>query len=94
MDGEEVVQLYVRNKTTKWIVPIVALKGYKRISLKKGELQRVSFTLSPEDFSVTTGDALQVVEPGTFEISVDGKVPDQKSLFTVVQLTGKTVEIP
>ena len=94
MEGEEVVQLYLSNKTAKWIVPNVALKGFKRISLKEGELQTVTFTLNPEDFEITNGDAIQEVEPGTFEIAVDGKVPDKNSLSKTIKLTGKTVEIP
>ena len=94
MDGEEVVQLYLSNKTTKWIVPQVALKGFKRINLKKGEKQSVTFSLNPEDFAITNSDARQLVEPGTFEIAVDGKVPDKNSAQKTIQLTGKTIEIP
>ena len=94
MDGAEVVQVYVSNKTTSQTVPITALKGFKRVDLKKGEVQSVSFTLNPDDFAVTTADALQVVEPGTFEIAVGGKVPDQNSVVSTLQLVGKTVSIP
>ncbi len=94
MDGAEVVQVYIKNKTTTRIVSIHALKGFKQISLKKGEVQSVSFNLNPEDFAITTADALQVVEPGTFEIAVGGKAPDQNTLVSTIQLVGKTVEIP
>jgi len=93
MDGEEVVQLYLSNKTTKWIVPNVALKGFQRINLKQGEIQSVTFTLNPEDFAITNTDARQIVEPGTFEIAVDGKVPDKNSVLKTIQLKGKSVEI-
>jgi len=94
MDGEEVVQLYLSNKTTKWIVPQVALKGFRRICLKKGEQQSVTFSLNPEDFAITDSDARQMVEPGTFEIAVDGKVPDKNSVLKTIQLTGNAIEIP
>ena len=92
-DGEEVVQLYLSNKTAKSVVPITALKGFKRIYLKKGEFQTVTFALNPEDFAITSADALQIVEPGTFEVIIGGKAPDQNSLTKTIQLKGKTVEI-
>jgi len=93
VDGEEVVQLYVSNKTSKIEVPIVALKGFQRINLKKGEQKSVTFKLNPENFSTTNGDAKQVVEPGTFEIAVGGAVPGKNSLVKTIKLTGNTVEI-
>jgi len=93
VDGEEVVQLYVSNKTAKSEVPIVALKGFKRVNLKKGEQKSVTFTLNPEDFSTTNGDAKQIVEAGTFEIAVDRAVPGKNSLVKTIKLTGNTVEI-
>jgi beta-glucosidase len=92
-DGDEVVQIYVSNKTAKSIVPITSLKGFKRVSLKQGEKKTVSFTLKPEDFSVTNADALRVVEPGVFDISVDGKVPDKNSNVEAIEITGSIFEI-
>lgn len=93
IDGEEVVQIYVSNKTAKSIVPNVALKGFQRIFLKKGEQKSVTFSLAPEDFSVTNEDARQLVEPGTFEIAVGGAVPGKNSVVKTIQLAGNTVEI-
>ena len=52
-DGDEVVQLYVKhpqNGNTR--VPLKSLKGFKRIHLKKGESQQVTFTLSPEELAL------------------------------------------
>jgi beta-glucosidase len=92
-DGEEVVQIYVANKTAKTIVPITALKGFKRVFLKLGEKKTVTFTLNPEDFSVTNADALQVVESGVFDIVVDGASPDKNSLSKSIEITGAPVEI-
>jgi beta-glucosidase len=92
-DGEEVVQIYVSNKTATSIVPIVALKGFKRVYLKQGEKKTVSFTLKPEDFSVTNADAKQVVEAGSFEVAVGGCVPGKNSLRKTVAIGGKDFEI-
>ncbi|HEY3390321.1 MAG TPA: glycoside hydrolase family 3 C-terminal domain-containing protein, partial [Prolixibacteraceae bacterium] len=92
-DGEEVVQLYVSNKTAKTEVPIAALKGFQRINLKKGEQKSVSFTLNPEDFSVTNGDAKQVVEPGVFVIAIGGAIPGKDSVVKTIKLTGNIFEV-
>jgi len=89
VDGEEVVQIYVSNKTVNADLPLVALKGFQRINLKKGEQKTVTFNLTPEDFSVTTGDALQVVTPGTFEIAVGGGVPGKDTVIKSIKLTGE-----
>lgn len=93
VDGEEVVQLYVSNKSDKPEMAMIALKGFKRVYLKKGEQKSVTFTLNPEDFSVTNGDARQVVEPGTFEITVCGALPGKNSMVKTIKLTGKILEI-
>jgi len=93
VDGEEVVQIYVSNKTAKSEVPIVALKGFQRINLKKGEQKTVTFKLNPEDFSITNSDAKQIAEPGTFDIAVSGAVPDKNSLVKTIKLIGNTIEI-
>jgi len=93
VDGEEVVQIYISNKTAKSVVPGVALKGFQRIFLKKGEQKTVTFTLTPEDFSVTNADARQVTDPGTFEIAVGGSVPGKNSVVKSITLTGDATEI-
>lgn len=93
LDGEEVVQIYVSNKTAKSVVPIVALKGFQRVSLKKGEQKTVRLTLTPEDFSVTNSDARQVEEPGTFELSVGGGQPGKNSVTKSIQIGGDVFEI-
>ena len=92
-DGEEVVQVYVSNKTATTIVPITSLKGFKRVYLKQGEKKTVTFTLKPEDFSVTTADAIQVVAPGVFDIAVGGAIPDINTEVRSIEITGNAFEI-
>lgn len=92
-DGEEVVQIYVSNKSSNSIVPVTALKGFQRIYLKKGEQKKIEFTLSPEDFSITRGDSRQFVEPGIFGIAVGGGVHSTGSIVKTINLTGNSFEI-
>jgi beta-glucosidase len=47
--GDEVVQLYVHQRAGSSSRPVRELKGFKRVSLKPGETQTVSFSLGPEE---------------------------------------------
>jgi len=47
--GDEVVQLYVHQKAGSASRPVRELKGFKRIGLKPGETQTVSFSLGPDE---------------------------------------------
>ena len=75
MAGDEVVQVYVSDRSASVPVPIRALKGFRRIHLNPGEAQRVEFALPPEDFSVINEDNNRVNHPGTFEISIGNGQP-------------------
>lgn len=85
-DGEEVVQLYVSDKSTT-NSPISSLKSFKRISLKRGEKQKVSFTLQPEVFSSIISNSQKVIEPGNYEITVGGSFNDENSVVQNIVLT-------
>jgi beta-glucosidase len=74
MDGEEVVQLYVTGSDQN--APVRALKGFKRIFLKKGESRIVSFALTPEDLSLMDGNGNPKRFSGKVLISVGGSQPD------------------
>ena len=45
IDGEEIVQLYIRDKVSSATRPVKELKGYQRVALKAGETKTVSFTI-------------------------------------------------
>lgn len=68
--GDEVVQVYIRDDVASVTRPIKLLKGFKRITLKPDETQRVNFTLEPEAFMFTGLDYQPTIEPGTFTIMV------------------------
>ncbi|MBN1996334.1 glycoside hydrolase family 3 C-terminal domain-containing protein [candidate division KSB1 bacterium] len=79
MDGDEVVQLYVRDLEFSVKRPIRELKGFKRIHIKKGESKTVRFKLPVSEFKFwDTGKNSWRVEPGEFEISVGGSSRDIK----------------
>jgi beta-glucosidase len=73
--GDEVVQLYVTDREASVPVPVRALKGFQRLTLRPGERRLVRFTLSERDFSLIAADGQRMVEPGFFAIAVGGKQP-------------------
>ncbi|SFN41093.1 beta-glucosidase [Chitinophaga sp. YR627] len=78
-DGEEVVQLYVRDMVGSVTRPVKELKGYKKITLAKGETKTVTFELSVEDLKFYDKDMRWKAEPGDFTIFVGTNSRDVQS---------------
>lgn len=68
--GDEIVQLYIRDKVCSITRPIKELKDFKRISLKPGETKQVSFIVTPDKLKFYNVNMTEIVEPGDFEIMV------------------------
>ncbi|MEX1275633.1 MAG: glycoside hydrolase family 3 C-terminal domain-containing protein, partial [Bacteroidota bacterium] len=69
-EGDEVVQLYVRDVVASVTRPVLELKGFRRITLKPGEARTVEFVLQSRDLGLLN-DAMQWrVEPGLFKVFV------------------------
>jgi beta-glucosidase len=66
--GEEIVQMYIRDKVSSVTRPVKELRGFKRISLKAGETKMVTFGIDPEKLAFHNIEMKYVVEPGIFEI--------------------------
>lgn len=69
-DGDEVVQLYINDVVSSVETPHMLLKGFERISLKKGESKQVTFRLTFDDLALYDLNLKQVVEPGTVKVMV------------------------
>ncbi len=68
-DGEEVVQLYIRDVAASLIRPVKELKAFKKVFIKKGEEKTITFELKPErDFAFYRADMTYGTEPGRFLI--------------------------
>ena len=72
MDGDEVVQLYIRDMVSTVTRAVQELKDFTRIHLKKGETNTVSFTVTADKLQYFGPGMKRVVEPGEFEIQVGG----------------------
>ena len=66
-DGDEIVQLYVRQLVASVSRPVKELKGFRRITLAAGEKRRVEFTITKNDLQFWL-DHGWTVEPGTFKV--------------------------
>ena len=74
--GEEVVQLYLRDRVASLTRPVKELKGFRKIRLAAGESQVVSFELDARDLRFYDRQLRPVVEPGEFEVYVGGNSED------------------
>ncbi|MBF0408681.1 MAG: beta-glucosidase BglX [Candidatus Riflebacteria bacterium] len=78
-DGEEVVQLYVRDISGSVTRPVKELKGFKKVLIEKGKSKKVSFELKSEDLAFYGIDMSFAPEPGKFQVFVGGNSRDTLS---------------
>ncbi len=69
-DGDEVSQLYIRDMLSSVARPVLELKGFQRIHLKKGETKTLSFLITPTMLEMLNDKMERVVEPGDFRIMI------------------------
>ncbi|WP_083634383.1 glycoside hydrolase family 3 C-terminal domain-containing protein [Saccharicrinis aurantiacus] len=74
-DIDEVVQLYVSPVEVTGNIPHTSLKAFKRISLKKGATQNVSFEIESDDLKVVNTDGEKVWRKGAYKVIVGNASP-------------------
>jgi len=84
-DADEIVQLYVRDLVGSVSRPVKELKGFSRISLKKGETRNVTFTLKPDDLKFYNQQLEYKCEPGDYEVMVGPNSRDLQTLKFTLQ---------
>lgn len=82
-DGEEVVQLYVRDKVGSITRPLKELKGFQKVLIRRGETKTISFELTPDDLAFYHPDLKKYWEPGEFiiEVGTNSQETISKSIF-------------
>jgi beta-glucosidase len=78
-DGEETVQLYIRDMVATVTQPVKELKKFRKVYLKKGESREISFSLTTEDLKYVNSDLKWVYDPGAFKIFAGGNSRDVMS---------------
>jgi len=69
-DGEEAVQLYLRDELASLARPVMELKGFQRVLLKKGEKKTVFFDITPDMLEMLNAENKMVIEPGSFRVMI------------------------
>ncbi|MCL3780114.1 beta-glucosidase [Prolixibacteraceae bacterium JC049] len=82
-EGDEVVQLYVKDKVSSVITYEQILRGFERVHLKAGETKTVSFEITPEDLEILDKNMKWVVEPGEFQFLIGASSTDIKLKQTI-----------
>jgi len=82
--GDEVVQLYIRHLDASVTQPVMALKGFERVTLAAGETRKISLTLGPKAFRIWNLEMKEVVEPGRVEIMAgNSSAKVQSAILTI-----------
>ena len=74
--GEEVVQLYLRDKVGSVVRPIIELKDFQKIKLNAGETKTVKFTIDKQKLSFYNSDLKWITEPGDFDLMIGSSSSD------------------
>jgi len=84
--GDEIVQLYVRDRQASIVRPVKELKGFARVSLEPNMRKRIVFSI-PTDVLSFVSNRKRIVEPGEFDIMIASSSEDIK-WSSIVTLTG------
>jgi beta-glucosidase len=84
--GEEIVQLYLRDKVSSVARPVKELKDFKKIALKSGESKSISFIIDKEKLSFYNQKLQWIAEPGFFDLMIGASSSDIRlnSIFELV----------
>ncbi len=75
-DGDEVVQLYIRDEYASVTRPVKELKAFRRVSLKNGESTEVEFGITPKMLQCWGASEKWAVEPGDFTVLIGSSSAD------------------
>lgn len=87
-EGDEVVQLYIRDMLSSVARPVLELKGFQRVHLAAGESKIISFLITPEMLQILNEKMEPVVEPGDFRIMI-GSSSRELQLKDTLQVINK-----
>jgi beta-glucosidase len=83
-DGQETVQLYIRDMVGSVVRPVRELKGFQQVFLKAGESKQLSFSLTVEDLRFYNDRLQHIFEPGDFKVYAGGNPRELKeAAFTL-----------
>lgn len=75
-EGEEVVQLYLRDKVGSIVRPVKELKDFQKVRLAAGESRAIKFVINREKLSFYNQQLQRMAEPGDFELMIGASSRD------------------
>jgi beta-glucosidase len=91
-EGDEVVQLYLRDVDASVTRPVQELRGFKRVHLAAGETRRVTFRLSVEQLAFSGVDGRLRVEPGRVTVMA-GSSSENLPCTAEIDITGEAITV-
>lgn len=79
--GEEVVQLYIKDKFGSVVRPVLELRDFQKVKLNAGESKNIEFTIDKEKLSFYNDKLEWIAEPGDFEVMIGASSADIKLKF-------------
>ncbi len=76
--GEEVAQLYLKDKFGSVVRPVLELRDFQKVKLNAGETKTIEFTIDKEKLSFYNNKLEWVAEPGDFEVMIGTSSADIK----------------
>jgi beta-glucosidase len=75
-DGEEVVQLYLKDQVGSVVRPVKELRDFQKVFLKAGASQKITFTVDKEKLAFYNAKLEWAPEPGAFEVQLGASSAD------------------
>ncbi len=82
--GDEIVQLYIRDRVSSVTRPVKELRGFRRVSLQPGERRDVAFAIDRDALAFHDVDMKHTVEPGEFEVMLGPSSAEVKTAVLTV----------
>lgn len=76
--GDEVIQLYLKDKVSSVTTYEYDLRGFERVTLDPGQTKTVKFTIQPDSMALLGKNNQWTVEPGEFEVLIGSSSADIK----------------
>lgn len=74
--GEEIVQLYLRDKVGSIARPVKELKDFAKVKLAAGETKTITFTITEEKLAFYNANLEKKAEPGEFDVMIGASSRD------------------
>lgn len=91
--GDEVAQLYLRDRYASMTRPQRQLGGFTRITLQPGETRRIVFTVHAEQLAFLDAEMQLIVEPGAVDLFI-GPSSAEEALEGMFEIVGPALHLP